>query len=81
VTYDHTTGAVAFTDLVTTKRACADPAVAALEAGVLAGLRAAEAASVDEVGRLVLAGAGPTILLTVGPEPGAPPIDRQPAPS
>ena len=68
--YDPATGAIRIADLVTTKRACTDPARAALESAFLAALRGASVVDVDPAGRLRVRGAGPELVLEVTGRPG-----------
>lgn len=56
--YDSGAGALRLTTLVSTKRACVDPAGNGLEATYFRVLRGAVDASIDEAGRLVITGGG-----------------------
>ncbi len=72
--YDPTNGALAIGDLVSTKRACVEPARNDLETAFFQALRGASAVSVDPDGRLVVTGSGAELVLAVGPQPGGPPV-------
>lgn len=58
LTLDPATGSLAIGDLVSTKRACVDPAANDLEQAYLARLDASTSVALDATGRLVLAGGG-----------------------
>jgi putative lipoprotein len=77
-TYDPATGALRVDGLVSTKRACVEPARNELEAAYLATLRSAADASIDSAGRLVISGAGAPLVLAVGGVPVGPPITAPP---
>jgi heat shock protein HslJ len=79
-TYDPATGAVRIGDLISTKRACVEPARNELEAVFFQAMRGVAAASVDPDGRLVLSGSGAELVLAPlqksGGSPGALAVDR-----
>ena len=57
-TFDPATGTLAIGDLVSTKRACVEPALNDLEQAYLTALDGATSVALDSTGRLVLAGGG-----------------------
>lgn len=59
---DSASGTLAIGDLVSTKRACVDPAANDLEQAYLAALDRVTSAVLDATGRLVLAGGGATLI-------------------
>ncbi|HET7029356.1 MAG TPA: META domain-containing protein [Candidatus Limnocylindrales bacterium] len=79
--YDPASGALRITDLVSTKRACGDPATGRAEAAYFEALRGAAVASVDPDGRLVIDGAGPELRLAVADQPLPVPTQSEAGPS
>jgi heat shock protein HslJ len=77
--YEAASGRLRIADLVSTKRACVEPARNDVEAAYFAALRAVADASGDSEGRLVLTGAGGELVLEVGPRPVGPPIEASPS--
>ncbi|MEO5940238.1 MAG: META domain-containing protein [Candidatus Limnocylindrales bacterium] len=76
--YDPTTGALRLEALVSTKRACAEPARNDVEAAYFQALRTVTDASIDAEGRLVLAGPAAELVLAVGPQPIGPGVTPTP---
>ena len=77
--YEAATGRLRIDDLVSTKRACVEPARNDVETAYFAALRTVADASGDPEGRLVLPGGGAELLLAVGPRPVGPPIEASPS--
>jgi heat shock protein HslJ len=80
-TYEAASGRLALGDLVSTKRACVDPARGQLETAYFEALRTATEASGDPEGRLVLTGSGAELVLEVAGRPVGPPVEASPPPS
>ena len=78
-TYVPATGALHIEALVSTKRACVEPARNEVEAAYLQALRTVAVASIDPDGRLVLTGAGAEVVLEVGPQQVGPGVTLPPS--
>jgi heat shock protein HslJ len=70
--YDPGGGVLRIESLVSTKRACVEPARNGVEAAFFEALRSPLTAAVDDAGRLVLVGRDVTLRFEVGPQQGAP---------
>ena len=78
-TYEPATGALAVSGLLSTMRACAEPARNDVEAAYLKALPGVALASMDSAGHLVLTGSGAELVFEGGPRPAGGPIESSPA--
>lgn len=77
--YDSTGGAIRIGNLLSTKRACLEPARTEAERVYVQALRVVVDASVDQDGRLVLSGSGAELVLEVGPQSLGPAVVPPPS--
>ena len=76
--YDASRGAIRIGRLLSTKRACLEPARNDADRIYFQALGVVADASVDSAGRLVLSGSGAELVLEVGPQPIGAPVEEQP---